>query len=170
VVPAYPGNPTQIGEDGLDLLLSFEGCVLYAYDDADGSNPRKRIMPGDPVRGVLTIGHGHTGPDVFPGQEVTEDQANELLVKDLGPREAVVANNVKVKLRQTQFDALVCFVYNVGAGNFLSSTLLKKLNAGDDYGAAEQFLRWTKQTIGGTKIEVAGLVRRRRAERALFLK
>ncbi|WP_312069487.1 lysozyme, partial [Acinetobacter sp.] len=79
---------------------------------------------------------------------------------------ASVNNLVKVPLSQNQFDALVSLTYNIGSTAFKNSTLLKKLNAKDYAGAADQFLRWNK---GGGKV-LKGLVRRREAERALFLK
>jgi lysozyme len=97
---------------------------------------------------------------------ITESQALELLANTLGNYEKAVNDYVKVPLTQNEFDALVSFTYNLGAGNLLSSTLLKKLNAGDKAGAANQFDVWTK--AGGKVLQ--GLVTRRAAEKALFLK
>ena len=120
--------------------------------------------------GVWTIGIGTTvypnGTKVKKGDSCTLDQAKSYFSHDLKRFEASVNNLVKVPLSQNQFDALVSLVYNIGSGNFASSTLLKKLNAKDYAGAAEQFPRWNK---GGGKV-MKGLVRRRDAERALFLK
>ena len=73
--------------------------------------------------------------------------------------------SIKVKVTQSQFDAMVSLAYNIGAGAFLKSTLLKKVNAGDFAGAGEQFLRWNK--AGGK--EVLGLTKRREREKQLFL-
>ncbi|WP_096911029.1 MULTISPECIES: lysozyme [Acinetobacter] len=140
---------------GLDLIASFEGTRLKAYDDGVG---------------VWTIGIGTTiypnGTKVKKGDVCTLDQAKSYFAHDLKRFEASVNNQVKVPLSQNQFDALVSLVYNIGSGNFASSTLLKKLNAKDYAGAADQFPRWNK--AGGKVLN--GLIRRRDAERALFLK
>ena len=133
---------------GLDLIKSFEGLRLSAYK-----------CPAD----VWTIGWGTTA-GVTPGQTITKERAEELLREDVKRFEAQVLRLVKVPLTQGQLDALTSFVYNLGAGNLSNSTLLRLLNAGDYKGAAAQFDRWTK---AGGKV-LAGLVRRRAAERALF--
>lgn len=95
---------------------------------------------------------------------ITESMAYELLKKDMNKFEDIIDNNVKVKLNQNQFDALCCFVYNVGGGNFKSSTLLKKLNLGDYIGASNQLLVWNK---AGGKV-LSGLTSRRKDEKLLF--
>jgi lysozyme len=135
---------------GQQLIESFEGLKLTAYQD---------------MVGVWTIGYGHTGADVRPGLSISAAQAEALLAADLGRFEQGVARLVTFLLNQHQFDALVSFSYNLGLGSLQNSTLLKLLNSGDVAGAAEQFLRWDK--AGG--VQVAGLLRRRQAERALFL-
>lgn len=139
----------KISEAGLDLIKSHEGFRSDAY-----------LCPA----GIWTIGYGHTG-DVEEGQSVTEEEAEELLLQDVAFAENAVNSLVEVELSQQMFDALVCFVYNVGIGAFEQSTLLRLLNQGQMEEAAEQFLRWNK--AGGK--ELAGLTRRREAERALFL-
>jgi len=135
-------------QKGLDLIKSFEGLRLSAYK-----------CPAD----VWTIGYGTTA-GVKQGQTITKERADELLREDVARFEAQVLRLVKVPLTQGQFDALTSFVYNLGAGNLGNSTLLRLLNAGDYKGAAAQFDRWNK---AGGKV-LAGLVRRRAAERALF--
>jgi lysozyme len=135
-------------QKGLDLIKSFEGLRLSAYK-----------CPAD----VWTIGYGTTA-GVKPGQSITKERAEELLREDVKRFEAQVLRLVKVPLTQGQHDAMVSFVYNLGAGNLSNSTLLRLLNAGDDAGAAAQFDRWNKAE---GKV-LAGLVRRRAAERALF--
>lgn len=135
---------------GLHLTESFEGLQLEAYQDSVG---------------VWTIGYGHTGPDVSRGMDITGEQAETLLAADVAWAEAVVNRAVKVPITQGQFDAMVDFVFNMGAANFVRSTLLRMLNAGDHSEAAEQLLRWNK--AGGKVLE--GLTRRRVAERAMFL-
>jgi lysozyme len=144
-----------ISDVGIKLISSFEGTRLKAYDDGVG---------------VWTIGTGTTiypnGSKVKIGDVCTLEQAKSYFAHDLKRFEASVNNLVKVPLSQNQFDALVSLVYNIGSSNFTYSTLLKKLNAKDYAGAADQFPRWNK---GGGKV-LKGLVCRRDAERALFLK
>lgn len=144
----------KISESGIELLKRFEGLELEAYQD---------------IAGIWTIGYGHTGADVQPGMKISERDAEELLRRDLKPREQAVASATKVALNQNEFDALVSFVYNVGAAAFRSSTALKRLNKGDRVGAADALTWWNKATVGGVLREVLGLTRRRAAERALFL-
>lgn len=113
---------------------------------------------------VWTIGWGHT-KGVKKGDTITVEEAKDFLREDIAWAEAAVNDLVKVKLNQNQFDALVSFVFNVGTTNFKKSTLLKKLNAGDYNGAAEQFPRWNKQK--GKVLN--GLVKRRADEMQYFL-
>lgn len=136
--------------NGVQLIKSFEGCILRAYKDAVG---------------IWTIGYGHTG-DVLPGMEITIIQAEEYLKSDLFKFEKSVSAYVTIPLTQDMFDALVSFTYNVGIGAFKSSTLLKKVNRGDIEGAAGEFNKWI---YAGKKI-LPGLVKRREAEKNLFLK
>lgn len=140
----------KISQTGLDLVKSFEGLRLKAYYDSVG---------------VLTIGFGSTGPHVKPGMVITPKQAEDLLRDDVTRFEACVSKQVTVPLSQNQFDALVSFAFNLGCGNLASSTLLKKLNAKDYAGAASEFAKWNR---AGGKV-LAGLTRRREAEKALFL-
>ena len=135
-------------QKGLDLIKSSEGLRLSAYK-----------CPAD----VWTIGYGTTA-GVKPGQTITKERAEELLRDDARRFEGYVDRLVKVPLTQGQFDALVSFTYNLGPGALEKSTLLRLLNAGDYAGAASQFGRWIN--AGGKPL--AGLVRRRAAERALF--
>jgi GH24 family phage-related lysozyme (muramidase) len=134
---------------GIELIKRFEGLRLAAYLDA--------------VR-VPTIGYGHT-KTARMGQKITAAQAEELLVKDLAVFEQAVNDLVAADINQNEFDALVSFAFNVGAGALNRSTLLRALNKGRRQAAADEFLRWNK--AGGRVL--AGLTRRRVAERALFL-
>lgn len=143
----------RISDAGIDLIKQSEGCRLTAYPDpATGGHP-------------WTIGYGHTGSDVHPGKVITQAEAYRLLVEDLDLFERGVKRLVTVELTQGQFDALVCFSFNVGLGALQQSTLLKMINAGDFDGAAKQFLRWDK---AAGKV-MAGLTKRRQAESELFL-
>lgn len=134
---------------GRVLIKGFEGCKLTAYRD---------------MVGVLTIGVGHTGKDVFPGQEITDAEADALLAKDLLRAEHYVTALVTVPLNQNQFDALVSFTFNLGNGALQESTLLKLLNNGEYTAAKEQFKRW--DMAGGKHVE--GLLSRRISEASLF--
>jgi lysozyme len=140
----------NISSDGITLIEGFESLKLEAYQDS---------------KGVWTIGWGHTGPDVYEGLTITEDQADALQKQDLNTAETCVNNDVIVDLQQCQFDALVSFTFNVGSGNEEHSTLLSLLNSGDYSDAANQFVRWDQS--GGQVIP--GLLRRRKAEQAMFL-
>lgn len=139
----------QINKAGLDLIKSFEGLRLKAYQDSVG---------------VWTIGYGHT-KTATPGMVISEPEAEAMLRNDLAEAQGAVERLVKQPLNDNEYAALVSFVFNLGSGNFSRSTLLKKLNAGNRKGAADQFLVWNK---AGGKV-LAGLTRRRQAERALFI-
>jgi lysozyme len=143
----------QVGKEGLELIKSFEGCRLEAYPDpGTGGAP-------------WTIGWGTTA-GVTPGMRITQQEADDLLAEDVGKAAGVVTRLVKVPLNQNQFDALTSFVYNCGAGNFQQSTLLRLLNEGAGEAAADEFPKWVH---GGNGATLPGLVRRRAAERSLFL-
>jgi lysozyme len=136
---------------GISLTEQFEGCELTAYWDAYGK--------------VWTIGYGHTGPDVHEGMTITQEQATALLKADLATAEAGVQSLTAVNLTPNQFAALVDFAYNEGVGQLAGSTLMRLVNAGNFKEAAEQFGHWVY--AGGQVL--SDLVRRRAAEKALFL-
>jgi len=141
----------QYSKDGLHLTEQFEGLRLRSYQD---------------IRGIWTVGYGHTGPDVHPGMVITFAQAEALLAQDVQHAADIINRVVTVPLTQGEFDALVDFTFNLGEGNFEKSTLHVKLNAGDYQGAAEEFEKWAH---AGSEV-VAGLLRRRQAEEAEFEK
>lgn len=136
-------------KSALAMTERFEGCRLEAYQDQGG---------------VWTIGYGHT-MGVKRGDKCTLLEAQGYLIHDLQEAEHVVQHYVSVPLNQGEFDALVDFVFNLGMYEFINSTLLKLLNKGDYAGAANQFDLWDR--CGGEV--VAGLLRRREAERQEFL-
>lgn len=144
----------RASENGINLIKQFEGCRLTAYQDSVG---------------VWTIGYGWTqsvdGNPVAKGMVITQQKADDLLKQGVVQYENGVNSLVKVQLNQNQLDALVDFAYNLGVNALRGSTLLKKLNAGDYAGAANEFTKWNK--AGGK--ELAGLTRRREAEKSLFL-
>lgn len=138
----------KTSSNGIDLIKHYEGCETEAY-----------LCPAN----VWTIGYGHI-KGVKEGDVITEQQAHDMLVEELNEYEEYVNTKVMVDLNQDQFDALVSWVYNLGSGNFTSSTLLKVLNSGDYAGVPEQILRWNK--ANGQVLE--GLSRRRESEAELF--
>jgi lysozyme len=142
----------KINQEGLALLKEFESLQLNAYDDGGG---------------VWTIGWGHTGKDVYQGKRITEEEAIELLNRDLEVFEAAVDSLVKRKLTDNQFSALVMFVFNVGVNAFQKSTMLKLLNGPTPIKIiSKEFSKWVYDNGRILK----GLVRRREAEKILFLK
>lgn len=135
-----------------ELIKSFESLKLKAYPDpGTGGKP-------------WTIGWGHT-KGVKPGDQITQVQAETFLAEDLSVFEAAVSTAIKRPMTQNQFDAMVSLAFNIGGSNFASSTLVKKFNAGDASGSADEFLRWNR---ANGKV-MNGLTRRRTAERELFL-
>ena len=145
----------KTSQAGLDLITSFEGEILHVYID---------------VANKPTIGVGHL---LKPGESfangITYEQAMSLLANDVIEAENAVNSHVTVLLTQNEFDACVDFTYNVGSGAFASSSLLKQLNAGNVQSAADGFLLWDKAVVDGKLVQVPGLLRRRIAERAMFL-
>lgn len=140
----------ELNDAGVALVKRFEGCRLTAYKD---------------VVGILTIGYGHTGVDVYDGMEINQPMADLLLKRDVADTAVGVKKALTCSLNDNQFSALVCFAFNVGVHAFAKSTLCSLLQHKDLLGASEQFARWNK--AGG--IERPGLTERRLAEKALFL-
>ncbi|RJK63735.1 lysozyme [Serratia marcescens] len=130
------------------LIPSLEGVEYKPYRD---------------VVGVLTVCYGHTGPDIIPDKTYTEAECKAMLDKDLQPFARSVERSVKVPASEYQKAALISFSYNFGVKAFESSTLLKKLNAGDSRGACDEMRRWNK---AGGKVW-KGLINRREVEREI---
>jgi len=136
------------------VLHSFESCKLEAYPD-----------PGSKDGHPWTIGYGHTGPEVVRGLRWTQREADDVFEEDLVVKGEMPVNRfVRVPLTQGQYDALVCFVFNIGAQAFRDSTLLSMLNEGNYVAAGCQFARW----IRNAGKPMLGLVRRRHAELLLW--
>ena len=139
----------------MNLIKSFEGMVLHPYLDS------KKI----PTIGIGTIRYPNGVNVTMSDPAITEAQALEYCQFHLVGDIEAVSNLVKVNINDNQFGALVSFCYNLGVDSLRTSSLLRDLNAGNISGAAEEFLKWNH--AGG--ITIAGLTRRRQAERALFL-
>lgn len=144
----------KTSKNGIELIKQFEGCRLKAYK-----------CPAS----IWTIGIGHTGTvngkPITADMTITELMAETLLAIDLQKFEKCINDNVKKPLTQNEFDALVSFVFNVGTGAFIKSSMLKLLNSGHMPLAAGQFDRW----IYAKGKVLNGLKKRRAAEKALFL-
>ena len=171
-----PAPLRDVPQEAVDLIKSFEGIP-------DGDPNTVNIDAYRCPASVWTIGWGHAIMDggvqlkgaankararaLYPGG-ITRAQAEALLRGDLVPRAASVSSLLKVPVNDNQFGALIGLVFNIGAGNLAASSLLRKLNAGDFAGAADQFLLWDKARVNGVLKALAGLTRRRRAECAMF--
>lgn len=132
-------------------MMQWEGCRLKAYR-----------CPA----GVLTIGYGHTGPDVKPGMEITAPQAVALFNADVDKfARSVEASLAGVTLKQKQFDAVVSLAYNIGLGGLKKSTLYRKIKANpDDPTIRAEFMKHVNARVNGVLKPLPGLVKRRRAE------
>ena len=141
----------KINQAGIDLIKEFEGCRLEPYAD---------------LVGKMTIGYGHV-LDAHPAKSfINQEMADSILLEDLERFEEGVSKLVTSEINENQFSALVAFAFNVGLGNLTGSHLLALVNTDNLEQAADQFVRWDH--AGGK--EVAGLLRRREAERDLFTK
>lgn len=146
--------PRRIGQAGLDLIKKWEKFRPTPYPDQAGH---------------LTIGYGHK---ILPGEvfvTVTEAQAHDLLLRDLGPVERGLAQAIEVPVTDNEFDAVCSLAFNIGAGAIVRSTLVRLMNEDDFTAAACQFTRWIYITVNGKKVVSEGLLNRRHAEQELFL-
>ena len=139
----------KLGHRGAELIKEFEKLKLKAYRCSAG---------------VWTIGWGHTGPDVKPGMVITKARAKELFWQDVAWAVKYVNDHIKVRTTQSQFDAMVSLVFNIGRGGFRTSTVLRLHNMNWDFGACVAFLMWRKVK----KKDSRGLLRRRCREAALY--
>lgn len=139
----------HITENGINLIKRFEALSLVGYDDGIG---------------IPTVGYGHTGPEVKIGMVITEDEAIDLIRRDVMTAERAVLRYITRPLTDNQFNALVSFVFNAGAGALQHSTLRMRCNAGNDAAVPSQFNRYVFG--GGRKLK--GLVARRSLEANLY--
>lgn len=150
-----------LSPEGRRLIYSFEGKLKKISDG--------RYLAYRCPAGVWTIYAGCT-TGVKEGMIVSEEEGEELFQKEINKHEATVARLVTVEINQNEADALISLSFNIGAAAFQRSTVLKRLNSGDRKGAAKAFEMWTKATVNGRKVDLPGLVSRRKREAALFLK
>lgn len=141
----------NLSNKGYDLIKKYEGCRLKAYKPVQAEQ-------------YWTIGWGHYGSDVTEGMTITQQQADEMLVKDMARYENAVNINCEyLNLNQNEFDALVSFTYNCGSG------ALQKVCGYGKYERNKILANMVCYTKGADGIELAGLVRRRKEEKELFL-
>ena len=144
----------KTSDNGRHFIEQWEGLYLHAYNDGVG---------------VATIGYGHSSaagpPHVYYGMTITKDQADQFLAADLASVEAEVMHHVKPVLNQNQFDAIVSFTFNVGGGALGRSNVLRAINSNKFDQVPADLMMWAH---GGGHV-MLGLVRRRRAEGALFM-
>lgn len=143
----------RTGETGLNLIKGYEGLRMAAH-----------YAPSE----QWTVGYGHTS-SARHGMSVTEGDAERLLRDDVKPIEQLITDTVRAPLNQNEHDALASLIFNIGEENWKRSTVLRKLNAGDKIGAANAFEMWTKAYVNNELVSLDGLVRRRAAEKSLFL-
>ena len=149
--------PTRLSPQGANFIARYEGCVLHLYNDPTNN-------------ATIGVGHlVHVGP--VNGSEpaefkrgITRRRALELLAEDAKQASVAVRQAITQPLKQTEFDALVSFTFNCGAGSLRSSTLRRKLNAGNRAAVPAELMRWV---YSGSK-KLPGLIRRRQAEGLLF--
>lgn len=139
----------KLNEAGIDLIKHYEGCKLDAYQD---------------IVGVWTIGYGTTGPDIVKGLSWTQEDCDKMLQADLDHVSTRLNSIITVDLTDSQFSACCCLAYNIGLGNFRSSTLLRLINQDRLDQASDEFPKWDH---AGGKV-VQGLLNRRLAEQKLF--
>lgn len=143
-------KPTNISQDGIDLIMKYEGCKLQAYR-----------LKGEKY---YTIGYGHYGADVKDGQAITQEEAERLLIADLqGYTEVVLKHCEYLELNQNELDALVSFTYNAGLGNLQKLTANKTRTKEE---IAQKIINYTKSSSESNR---KGLAKRRLAEQTLFL-
>jgi len=145
----------KVTQTTIELIKEFEGFRATTYKDSAGH---------------LTIGYGTTGMagvgiDPRPGQTITRSEAEWYLQKAVEKFAASIRPAINMPINDNEFGAFVSLAYNIGPGAFLKSSALRHFNAGDKARAAQSILLWKK--AGGKTL--AGLVRRREAEKALFL-
>ena len=144
----------NINKAGLELIEHFEGLRLDAYKCPAGK---------------LSIGYGHTGADVYPGEHIDEATAEDILAHDLEKFSRAV-DAMTEDCNENQFSAMVSLAYNTGLQNFATSSVRRLHNAGRCAEAANAFLLWNKARVGGVLSPLPGLTKRREAERELYLR
>lgn len=140
----------RISESGIELIKRFEGFSACVYED---------------VAGLKTIGYGHCLTSEEDYSEISEDEAEGLLLEDIAEAEECINNLVDAPLTQNQFDALVSLVFNIGSRAFQNSTLLRSLNQENYEAVGKQWDRW----VYAAGKRVRGLELRRMEEKTLFL-
>lgn len=157
-----------ISDNGIEFIAGFEGCRLSAYDDLQ---PSLILTAKTKIKGTLTIGIGHTGridgKAISWNSTITKDKAYDLFKQDISSRITQLNSQLKVRVTQNMFDALLSYVYNCGFGNNHYIKAINYINNGDFVNASLEIKNGTNTSKG---IVLAGLTRRRNAEYELFIK
>lgn len=135
------------------LIKEVEGLSFKPYHDGAG---------------YMTVGYGHLLRENEPVEPITQDEANAYLAKDVADAEDIVNRLVKVSLEQHQFDAMVCFAFNIGETQFAKSGLLRELNLGHLNEVPRRLMMWNKHKVNGVLTPSEGLTNRRKKEVALW--
>lgn len=138
----------------------FSNEIVRFIKNHEGLRLTSYVCPG----GKLTIGYGHTGPEVRGGLTITRAEAEELLHQDMKSRALEIQRMVRVPLKQHQMEALLSLVFNIGVGAFKGSSLLRLLNLGQYQTVPHQIKRWDRATVNGKLTRLPGLTKRRAAE------
>lgn len=155
-VVSHVNDGMHASQKVIHFIVSREGCYLRPYRD---------------IGGLRTVGIGHliTSDEEFPDdEEITEDTARRLLLEEIRFVEKMLKKNVKVKLNQDQFDALVSFGFNCGVGVFKRSGVMSAVNSGDFKRVPDRLLEWSKANVGGVLRTVDRIADRRRREGDMF--
>ena len=154
----------NVSPDQLARIMPRLTALLVQHED-------RRLDAYRDQAGYWTIGVGHLvtrDPNAPKPKSITAEECDRLLAVDIARHAPIVERAVKVPLSDNQWCALVSLAFNIPAV-FSDSTLLRKLNAGDYQGAADEFPKWNKVRVNGKLVPSAGLTSRRADERALFL-
>jgi lysozyme len=157
----------RMNQAGYELIESFEKLMLYAYDDA-APYPQVPAKKGRPVFGTLTIGYGHTGPEVVAGLAWDKAQCIKQMRADVERVVEEIRPLFSRELNDNQFSALVSLAYNIGTAGFKRSSAFARANVGNLDEVPDAIRMWTKTRIRGKRVVSRGLVNRREAECKLW--
>lgn len=145
-----------------------EGVIFYAYDDADPSVPKRRLTARTKIRGTITIGAGHTGPDVKWNTTCDQAQADRWLDDDLNAAEDACDRVVKVPINDWERGAVIDMMFNNGVKAISTSTMIKRINASKFDQVPTEMMKWIHTRIDGKLVVSKGLVARRAFDVSLW--
>jgi lysozyme len=158
--PEPVAAPTRLSRAGAGFIAGFEGCVLHLYND-----PARHCTIG--IGHLVHLGRCDGRPSEASFRNgITREEAYDIFREEVVAFAQAIRRHIRVPLNQAQFDALLSWAFNCGAGVLRTSTLVRRLNAGDYDSVPGELMRWNK--AGNPPQALAGLTRRRRAEGELF--